>query len=249
MVTLRRGRRLAVAAGLLGLIAGPGTVPAGSQQAVTISATIDGRPLANADANSPITLRGDRPATIELMVRNGSVREVFIRSVRLDSRVVGLTFFAYETRVDMRVGPGASDDRRYILELVDLNEQAIGLLPARLALLDEERRTVAIREFSTDVDGSLGSIYGVFGILMAAITAVLLGSAVVRLAAGKLSANRWKRGTRFAVAGFGLGLTLTFTLSALRIFLPSPGLWLNVVLLSIALLFVVGYLTPTPEGA
>jgi hypothetical protein len=44
-----------------------------------------------------------------------------------------------------------------------------------------------------------------------------------------------------------LGLTLTFSLSALRVLLPNPADWVTILLLSTLILFVLGYVTPTPS--
>lgn len=236
-----------VAALVLGLVL---TTAAGAQEDVQLEmrASVDGADLARADANRPVELRGDEPATVEVIVNNEGAEEQIVRSVRISGRVLGLTFFSYETRVDMRVPPGGSDARNYALDLVDLAGQATGLLPAELAILDNERRVLAVQPFTTDVQGSLRSIYGLFGIAIAGITAVLLAGTIVRLARQRLSLNRWKRGVRFATVGVGIGLTLTFSLSALRVLSPSPSRWLTLVILSTATMFAMGYLTPTPRG-
>lgn len=88
-----------------------------------------------------------------------------------------------------------------------------------------------------------------FGLAVAGLTALLLAAALIRLAARRLPANRWNRATRFGVPGLGVGLTLTFTISALRIASPSPGVWLTLVVLGGVIGFVFGFLTPGPgEG-
>ena len=48
------------------------------------------------------------------------------------------------------------------------------------------------------------------------------------------------------VPGLGVGLTITFTLSALRILAPSATVWLPLFLVGGAVGFVLGYLTPAP---
>jgi hypothetical protein len=240
-----RLRRLAAAFAVI--IAMSAATPArGDVPGVQVLATIDGHDLARAGGNSPVRLRGGAPSTVTLRVENASPGEVFVQSVRLTGGVVGLTFFAYETQVDMRIQPGGSEERVYALNLIDLADQATGLLPSRLVLLDERRREVASRGFAADVDGSFTSVYGVFGLLIAGITAVLLVGTLIRLAAHRLSGNRWKRAVRFGTGGLGLGLTLVFTLSAMRVLLPSAGGSLALVLGCGAALFVVGYLTPSP---
>jgi len=103
-----------------------------------------------------------------------------------------------------------------------------------------------VQRFAADIDGSLMSIYGTFAILVLAITGVLVAGILVRLAAHRLSPNRWSRGVRFGTAGVGIGLSLTFSLSALRLLLPEASRWLPLVLVSAGVLSIVGYFTPSP---
>jgi hypothetical protein len=225
-------------------LAGPATA-AGAVQA---TATIDGQEVSRATADHPLQLRGDRPAIVRVSVSNAGTSDVVVRSVRIEGSVVGLMLFAYETRVDLRVPGRGRGEREYALDLVDLSKQAVGLLPAHVQLLDEQRHVISSEAFSTKVHGSLTSVYGLFGILVAGITALLLAGALLRLATHRLADNRWKRATTFGTAGLGLGLTLTFTLSALAVLLPSPGRWATITFVSGAALFGVGYLTPSPDG-
>lgn len=222
------------------------TSPAHADDSLRFTATLDGRPTSAIDANRPLKLGSDRPLDVEVVVTNEGTEDRTVRSVRFESKVIGLTFFAYETRLDLKVPRGATEQRQFPLELLDLSDQATGLLPARITLLDENREVLASQRLAADVDGSTLSIYGVFAMLVFAITAVLVAAIIVRLAARRLSSNRWKRATRFGTAGLGIGLTLTFSLSAARLLLPEASRWLPLVLVCGALLFAVGYLTPTP---
>jgi len=52
---------------------------------------------------------------------------------------------------------------------------------------------------------------------------------------------------RFLIPGFGVGLVLTFTLSAFRIFAPGPGHWLPLVIVPTVAGLVLGFLTPAPN--
>jgi hypothetical protein len=62
-----------------------------------------------------------------------------------------------------------------------------------------------------------------------------------------LPQNRWLRATRFLIPGFGIGLILTFTLSALDVFTAGPGHWLPLLIVCSAAGLAVGYLTPAPQ--
>jgi hypothetical protein len=132
------------------------------------------------------------------------------------------------------------------VQLLGLKGQATGLLPGRLQLLDQRRHVLASHSFAANVEGSITSLYGTFGLLVAGISALLLLGALIRLAAHRLSFNRWSRGVYFAAPGFGVGLSLTISLSALRILLPTPGSWLTIVIVSTIVFFGIGFLTPTP---
>jgi len=219
---------------------------AASSSQVGLVASINGRDLNGIDSNRPLRLQAEQGAVIKVAVTNKTSNQLTVRSVRLHGKVMGLTFYTYDTRVDLQLGPGASGEREFAVDLADLKGQATGLVPGQLSLLDAKHHTVLSKAFTVDVRGSMYSVYGVFGILVAAITALLLIAALVRLAAHRLPPNRWSRAIRFAVPGVGIGLVLTFSLSAFRVFSPTSGTWLPLVLLGGAAGFVVGYLTPSP---
>lgn len=239
-------RSLACAAAIAGLLVAVGG-PASARDGIAVRAMVDNHDLARSSPNRPIPLQDERPAVMNIEVTNGSGTDILVRSVRLQGRVIGLTMFSYEARVDLRVAPSATEEVTYELELVDLSRQAVGLIPARVELLDASRDVLATQRFESDVDGSARSVYGLFGMIVAAITVVLFVSALVRLANHRLPANRWKRGTRFGVVGLGAGLTITFTLSAFGILFPSAGLWVTLLLLGGVGMFGFGYLTPNPD--
>jgi hypothetical protein len=220
-------------------------VPASAAN-VEFRAKLNGRDESTIDQNEPLRLYPDRLVRVDLSVTNRATEPVTVRSANLNGRVMGLTFFAFETRIDLVVPPGATETRSFGFELVGLKGQATGLLPAHLDLLDTHRHVIAGKGFPTRVVGSITSVYGIFGLLVAAITALLLAGALIRLATHRLPANRWQRGVRFGVPGIGLGLFLTFSLSAFNVLLPKPSSWLAIVLVCGAGLFVFGYITPTP---
>lgn len=247
--TLRFGgtARLLVAATVAAVILGP--APGAAAQAVDPTVTVDGREAGAIDVDQPLQLEPDQPVAFDVAVTNTGDQPLTVRSVRLRSAVFALTFLAYETRVDMRIAPGETVERSFQLELLGLSGQATGLLPAEIELLDADREAITAVPLALDVQGSLLSVYGVFGLAIAAITAVALARALVRLARGTLPANRWTRAVQFGAPGVGIGLVATITLSALRIFAPAPGVWITLVLACGGGLFALGYLTPTPDDA
>lgn len=219
-----------------------------ADQHVDAAVTVDGRDAAGIDVDQPLELDAEQPVVVDVAVTNTGDEPLRLRSVRLRSEVFGLTFLAYETRVDMQVAPGGTAERSFQLELLGLEGQATGLLPARIELLDTERDPTTTVPLAIDVQGSLLSVYGVFGLVIAAITAVALARSLVRLARGTLPANRWTRAVQFGAPGLGVGLVATITLSALRIFSPAPGVWITLLLACGGALFALGYLSPAPEA-
>jgi hypothetical protein len=239
--------RTALGALVLLAVLGPPAAAQDDDGEVSFTATVEDVDLARVDANDPLELRPDTDLRVDVEITNGTTDEVFIRAVRLDSRVMGLTFFTFTTRIDLRVDAGDTASRSFLVDLGDLGDQAVGLLPARLALLDENRSNVASMSFPVDVRGSLTSVYGLFGIIVAIITALLLAAAIARLATHRLPANRWSRAARFGVPGLGIGMTLTFTLSALRLLTPGASAWIVAVLVCGAIGCAVGWLSPDPR--
>ncbi len=59
------------------------------------------------------------------------------------------------------------------MDISDLSSQATGLLPTSVIMISPERETLAKRDFAVDVQGSVVSVYGTFGLIMAGITAVV----------------------------------------------------------------------------
>lgn len=213
-----------------------------------VSATLDGAPASDYDAGDPLVLRPDRELVVAVEVTNRGDTELVVRSVRIESRVLGVVFIDYDTRVDVVVPPGETVDRSYDLYLGPLNEQAVGLLPLELRVLDDERGTVGSPvQLVADAQGGLTSNYGLFGLYVAVATAILLVSALVRLARGTLPEHRWFRAVRFAAPGVGIGLTIAATLSVMRLMVPSPGSAGTIVVVCGLAGLVLGFLTPAPD--
>jgi hypothetical protein len=214
---------------------------------VELAATINGRDVRTIDANVPVRLIPADGADIVLTATNRGTAPVTVRSARLDGRVFGLTFFKYTTRLDLELPPGTQGSRHFLVDTDDLAGQATGLLPAGLTVLDDNRDVLATTDLAVDVRGSVWSLYGVFGIVVAAATLLLLAALLYGLATQRLPANRWSRATRFLVPGVGLGLTLTFTLSTFRVLTPNPLTWIALVLVCGLVAFGLGYLSPAPH--
>ena len=224
---------------------GAGTATA-QTGAVTMSATVNGQDVATANGSEPLRLEPDGWADVAVKLTNNGAEAVDVRRVNLSGRVLGLTFFSYATTVDLTIAPGATDTLRYRLDLTDLDGQATGLMGANLVVTDANRTTIAELSTVTDVRGSLMSVYGLFGIAIAVLTALAVLDTALALAKNRLSMNRWQRGLRFLGPGVGIGLVLVFSASVARLWVPDLGLWLVVAGLTAAVSFALGYFSPTP---
>jgi hypothetical protein len=220
---------------------------ASGRDAVRIVARIDGHGLASSSVTHPTKLNPTKPISLDLTVYNTGTQPVSVRSLRLDGRVIGLTFFAYNTATRFVVPAGAIQRRTISVDLLDLEHQATGLLPASVRLLDSREHTIASRSFIADVRGSARSVYAVFGMALVVLTVVLFVGTLLSLARHKLPANRFLRGARFAAPGVGLAFVAIFTFSAFRLWVPQAGVWELTVVLVGGAFFVLGYLSPTPD--
>ena len=219
----------------------------GSFNAVVVDGTINGQALSSSSQSNPVRIYPLRPAKIVLTVQNHSSRPVRIATVRLSGQVMGLTFFAFDNSVAFTVPPFRSVTSRYSIPLVGLNGQATGLLNGSLSVLNPNQQTLASQGLVVDVRGSLSSVYGVFGLAVALLTVFAFALVLLELARHRLPANRFLRGLYFLVPGLGVGLVLVFTLSATRVFVPSVGHWVPLVVVSGIIFFVIGFLTPDPR--
>ena len=209
------------------------------------SATIAGRLHEEIDSNQPLELGADDQVPVVLTLENVGQEEIKVRRVRLNGHVMGMSFFNFSVRIDANLAPGELTRREFNFDLDALANQANGYIPASLELLDPERQLVASDSFPVDVRGSVFSVYGLFGISIALLTVALLGSLLVSIYREQLAQrNRWQRALQFLPVGVGSGLTLTFTLSALRMLIPSAKAWLSLVLICGGAAFLVGYFLP-----
>ena len=212
------------------------------------SISIDGRDLEAVTRTDPLQLGTSDSARVQLDLNNGGSEELHIRSVRIEGQVIGMTFFSYTTRLDIVVPAGQQTQRRFEIDISDLSRQATGLLPTSAVLIGPDRKAVAEKGFPVDVRGSAVSIYGAFGLAMAGITAVVLAGLLLAIHRRQLPTNRWQRGLRFLPSGLGIGVVLTFTLSALRLLVPNAWWWLPILLLFGGGAFLLGYFLPLGSG-
>jgi hypothetical protein len=209
------------------------------------SASVAGRPLEEVDSNRPLKLGADDQVPVILQLENLGTDEIRVRGVRLNGRVMGMSFFSFTVRLDVVLPPGGTTQREFNIDLDALTDQANGYIPAYFQILNPDRDAMGYDPIPVDVQGSAFSVYGLFGISVALLTLALLASLLVSVYQGRLAQrNQWQRALQFLPVGVGVGLTLTFTLSALHLLIPSATAWLTLVLLSGGASFLIGYFLP-----
>jgi len=214
---------------------------------VSFTATVNGQPVITSSDAHPVQLYPARFAEVQITLSNNSTSTVSVSSVRIDGQVVGLPLFSYDTAVALVVPPGATKSLGFPISMSGVGSQATGLIVGSISLLGSSGATVASQPLVTKVHGSLNSIYGLFGLAVLVLTASSLGIALLAMARHTLPQNRWLRGVRFLIPGFGIGLILTFTLAVFGVFAAGPGHWLPLLIVTSAVGFAVGYLTPAPN--
>ncbi|WP_338773118.1 hypothetical protein V7968_16660 [Nocardia vulneris] len=232
---------------LLTMLWGPAAPAAARPDGVDMSANFDGRDIADTSVDDPLRLEPGSTVRVAIELSNKTGAPVEIRHVDLAGQVLGLSFFSYSTAVELTIPPGGAESLRYRLELRGLEGQAVGFLGGELAVHGADSAKVAAIPLITDVRGSLWSVYGLFGIALAILTALAIADAALAVARHRLSVNRWQRGLRLLAPGLGIGLVFAFTASVARWWVPDTSLWLAFAGVTAAVAFLLGYASPTPE--
>jgi hypothetical protein len=225
-----------------------GAAPASAaEEDVSFQVAVDDTSLSRSSANHPIVLDPEGQASLTVSITNNGDSELQVRAVRLTGQVVGATFYTYDTTVAMQLEAGETQERTFDIDLFSLGGQATGLIPSTVEIVNQDRETIASDGFVADVRGSIRSTYGYFGLGVALLTAIGLVHNFVKLVKDDLPESRWGRAAAFGLPGSGLGLTIVFTLSALRIFVPTNDRAGVITAVLFAAFFGFGYLTPNPE--
>lgn len=237
--------RAALLVGVMGLLVLVFTAPAEAAEGssnVHLTAIVNGTRMAER-----VRLDPGRPADVEITLRNSTDSKLRIRSVRLTTSVLGLRFFDVGTSTGLEIPANDVRTWRVEVDIGDLGGQATGLLPLEVAVIGQDRQVLESVDGTADVRGSYTSTYGLFGVGILAVTALLWASALLALARRRLPPNRWKRAVRFAPGGVGVGLAAVVGLSVLRVTAPSAPAEVGFVSVAAAVAFVIGYLTPPSE--
>lgn len=234
---------LVIAFGTVLLVA-PG---AGAAESVGMTVTVNGQDIATAGPTNPVRLDPHSPAQVQVNLDNDTAAPVAVAAVDLSGHVLGLTFFSYHTAVGLTVPPGQTQSLNFELDLSGLDGQATGLINGTVLVRGDDGTVLGDISTVTDVRGSLMSVYGLFGLALALLTALAVLDAALGIARRRLHENRWRRGLRMLTPGIGIGLVLAFTLSATRVWAPTLDRWLLLAGGFAAGFFILGYLTPTPD--
>ncbi len=222
-----------------------GASPAGDQ--VNVAVVVNGQAAATSSDARPAQVYPTRPTEVRVVVSNHGRSTVSISTVRFEGRVLGLPLFSYDSTVSMTVPPGTSSTLTFPVNMGDVGGLATGLIAATVTLIGPNGDTVASKTVITKVHGSFVSIYGLFALAVLVLTLFSLVAALLMLVRHRLPQNRWVRGVRFFVPGFGIGLILTFTLAASGLFAPGAGHWLPLLAVPSLVGLAAGLLTPAPD--
>lgn len=249
---MRRSVRRLTATGalaLLGLpIASAVASPAAAQDTprVTFVAILDDQDLSLSSTGDPIVLDPDKSSILTLTMRNETDATITVRNVQLRGGAFGITLLAYNVTINADIA--ARDETRVEVpvDFVELGQQASGLLPASIRLLDTERELLGKRSFTLDVRSSATSLMAVFTLVVAIATAASI--AVIWIAVGRrrLPSSRWRRGLRFGLVGAGAGVSLTLILAELLLVTPAGKVWIPLLVIPAGVAFLLGWFSPGP---
>lgn len=249
---MRRSIRRLAAAGVLSLVGVPVALatagPAAAQQTdpVTFVAILDDQDLSLSSTGDPIVLDPDEESILTLTMRNTTNGPVTVRNVQLSAGAFGVTLLAYNVTINDDIA--AQDETRVEVpvDFVELGEQASGLLPASMRLLDENRDLLGKQNFTLDVQGSATSLTTIFTLVVAIATIAALVVIWIAIARRRLPHSRWRRGLRFALVGAGAGVSATLVLAELLLVTPAGKVWIPLLVVPAGAAFLLGWFSPGP---
>jgi hypothetical protein len=215
---------------------------------ISFTASLDGQRLGLSSSGDPIVLDPDRPSLLRLVMRNNTLAPQTVRQVQIRGNAFGITLLAYDVTINAKIDPGERTRVDVPVEFVDLGQQANGLLPATIRLIDPQRGELASRDFTVDVRGSATSLMAVFTLIVAVVTGASIVVIWIAVGRRKLPRNRWRRGVRFGLVGIGIGVTLTLFLAQVLLVTPTGSIWIPLLVVPTLGLFFLGWFSPGPLG-
>ena len=181
-------------------------------------------------------------------MRNNTDQELTVRSVQLRGNAFGITLLAYNVIINAPIAPGNKAVVAVPVEFIELGQQASGLLPASIRLLDPDRNVLGERGFTVDVRSSVTSLMAVFTLIVAITTGASILVIWIAIGRRRLPRNRWRRGLRFALVGAGAGVSLTLILAEMLLVTPAGSVWIPLLLVPAVGAFLLGWFSPGPLG-
>jgi hypothetical protein len=223
-----------------------GAAPAPAASPLAFVAQLDGQRLGLSSSSDPIIVDPSRHSVLTLDIHNlGSSTET-VRQVQIRGTAFGITLMAYDVTINARVPTSGLVHVEVPVEFVDLGQQADGLLPATIRLLDPTEAQLAAQNFTVNIQGSPSSLMAIFTMVVAIATGFSIASIWIAIARRRLPRNRVQRGIRLGITGLGVGITLTLFLSEVLLVTPKGQVWIPLVAVPAIAAFVLGYLSPGP---
>ncbi len=219
---------------------------AGAATGARVQIVVNGQPAATSSDAHPVRLDPGKPARVHLTLTAGG-SALHVTTVRFQGDVMALPLFSYDSTVDFVVPAGATRSFTFEVSLTGIGSEATGLVDTTFTLLSPNGAALASETAVTDVNGSVVSLYGLFGLAVLVLTLTSLLFGLLAMARHQLPQNRWMRAVRFFIPGFGIGLILIFTMSAFRVFDPGTSHWVPLLVIPSVIGFACGYLTPAPD--
>ncbi|MCE5287678.1 MAG: hypothetical protein LLG14_00360 [Nocardiaceae bacterium] len=245
---MRINKMIAASIGTLLLLATPTWASAASESGLSYTATVAGQNVAAASEAHPLVLDPKHQTTVEITITNTGRAPVTVESIGLNGKILGLTQFNVRTAVSLAVPPGKTDRLAFKMDMSDLDGQATGLVAGNFSVRTSAGQEL-VNPVLSKVKGSLFSVYGLFGLGLVIITILAAVDTGLAVARDSLPENRFRRGLMTMAPGIGLGFVLIFSLSALRIWVPTGPRWIISALLFAGACFAAGYFTGAPDDS
>ncbi|CAM3573287.1 hypothetical protein [Smaragdicoccus niigatensis] len=241
-------KMIAASIGALLLLATPMWASAAPESGLSYTATVAGQNVADASEAHPLVLDPKHQTTVEITVTNTGRAPVTVESIGLNGKILGLTLFNVRTAVSLAVPPGKTDKLAFKMDISDLDGQATGLVAGSFSVRTSAGQEL-VNPVVSKVEGSLFSVYGLFGLGLVIITILAAVDTGLAIARGRLPENRFRRGLMTMAPGIGIGFVLIFSLSALSIWVPTGPRWIISALLFAGACFAAGYFTGAPDDS